>query len=155
MIDDEVKIISIALILAMGAIAAYPLISTRVIIEPHSEIGVLGPNGVIGDYPTNIKTGDPINLFIHVGNNEGRVKYYRVIVRLVPENHSDTAVANLQIIDTLDLFLIGGESRELPLNFSISQPSNNLRINFDLYTYDPGMHSFAYRMRAQLWLSVT
>ena len=155
MIDDEIKIISIAVILAMGAITAYPLLSTLVIIEPHSEIGVLGPKGIIGDYPTNVKTGEPINLFIYVGNNEGRAQYYRIIVKLVPDGSNNTSVANAEIIDTFDLFLMGGENKEISINFSISQPKNNLQFIFELYTYNPEIHSFAYRNRAKLWLSVT
>jgi uncharacterized membrane protein len=159
MIDDEIKIISIAMIFAMGVITVYPIFSTIVIIEPHSEIGVLGPNGKIGEYPTNIKTGDPIRLFIYVGNNEGRAQYYRIIVQLVPtisiNNSNNTKMVNVQTIDTFYLFLMSGQNNTIPINFSISQPNNSTRLTFELYTYNLEAQNFVYRNRNQLWLNVT
>ena len=157
MIDDEIKIISIALIFAMGVITVYPILSTMVIMEPHSEIGVLGPNGKIGDYPENIKVGDLVNLYIFIGNNEGRTQYYRVIFQLVPDNpvSNNTGITNVQTIDTFDLFLMSGKNSTIPISFSISEPGDNLRLRFELYTFNTEAQDLVYKNKAQLWINVS
>jgi uncharacterized membrane protein len=159
MIDTEIKIICITLILAMGVITVYPVLSSRIIIEPSSEIGVLGPDGKIGDYPNNIKAGDSLNLFIYVGNNEGRVQYYRIIVQLLPNTainkSNNTQIVNVQTIDFFDVFLMNGQNKIIPINFTLNQPSNNTRLAFELYTYNSGTQTFVYKNSANLWLTVT
>src|SRR5512138_1612711 len=91
--DDEIKIASIGLIVVMMGITVYPVLSAHRVVEPFSELGILGPNGKLGDYPSELAVGEPISLFLYVGNQEGSAQYYRVDVKLGgrEQNVSDTA----------------------------------------------------------------
>ncbi len=82
MIDDEVKFVAIGLIIIMMCVAVYPVLSAHRIVEPFSELGVLGPDGKLGDYPRNVTAGDVVKLLLYVGNEEGSAQYYRVDVKV-------------------------------------------------------------------------
>ena len=49
--------------------------------EQFSELGVLGPNMRLGDYPSQIVASETIHLYGYVGNQMGEPMYYTVMVK--------------------------------------------------------------------------
>lgn len=158
MIDEEVKIIALALIGVMAGIAVYPVLSANRIVEPFSEIGVLGPTGKLGDYPRLVKVGTPINLFIYVGNEEGRAEYYQVQVKLGSQAQivSDVTPLDTPILAKYDFVLMSGQNVTRPVTLSLLQPGINLRLVFEVHVYDGASGGFVYGQRwVQLWMNAT
>ena len=59
--------------------------------EKFSELGILGPTKVIGNYPTNVTLGSVINLYGFLGNHEGTVEYYQI---LLEQGNTTTFISN-------------------------------------------------------------
>ena len=158
MIDEEVKIMALALIGVMAAIAVYPVLTANRIVEPFSELGILGPAGKLGDYPRLVKVGEPINLFLYVGNEEGRAEYYQVQVKLgsQAQNVSDTTPLDAPILARYDIVLMKGQNVTMPVTLSLPQPGLNLRLVFEMHAYDGASGRLVYNQRwVQLWLNAT
>ena len=77
--DEEVLAVLTAIVIVVGVFAGVQALSTGRVIEPFSELGLLGPSGKIGDYPREVVAGMPILLNIYVGNHEGRTMYYKLL----------------------------------------------------------------------------
>jgi len=148
--DNLFKLVALALIIMLMSVSVYPLIYTRRSIEPSSELGILGPNGKIGDYPTEVVAGKSIHLFIYVGNIEGKVEYYQVQVKLADQasEANDTIPLKTPVLKSYELVLMNGENQTLPVTISFGQPRTNLRLVFELYNFDPKINDFVYN---QLW----
>ena len=158
MIDDDLKIAALACIGVMMVITVYPVLSMNRIVEPFSELGILGPNGKLGDYPREVNVGEKFNLFIYVGNSEGRVEYYRVYAKLgsKAQNVSDSTPFDAPVLASYDLVLMNNQNQTTPVAMSIPQPGINLRLVFELHMFDVDSGQFVYHNRwTQLWLNVT
>ena len=158
MIDEEVKIVALALIAVMAGIAVYPVLSANRIVEPFSELGVLGPNGKLGDYPRLVEVGEPISLFLYVGNEEGRAEYYQVQVKLgsQAQNVSDATPLDAPILAKYDIVLMSGQNVTRPVTLSLPQPGINLRLVFEMHIYDGDSGGLVYNYRwVQLWMNAT
>ena len=157
MMDDEIKIASIGLIVLMMGITVYPVLSAHRVVEPFSELGILGPNGKLGDYPSEVEVGEPVSLFLYVGNQEGSAQYYRVDVKLGgrEQNVSDTAPLEGPIVASYSLALSGGANTTMPITLSLPEPGVNRRLVFELHRFDVEVGEFRYQLWAQLWLNVT
>ena len=157
-IDDEVKAVVIVILIASAAVSVYPILEEGRVVEPFSELGVLGPNGKLGDYPRNLVVGQEFNLFLYVGNHEGVSEYYQVQVKLGDSAHnvSDTTPLDAPIATMYETVLGDGSNTTIPVKMSISQPGTNVRLVFELWRYDVNVHRFVYHQRwTQLWLNVT
>ncbi|MCP8306169.1 MAG: DUF1616 domain-containing protein, partial [archaeon] len=82
MIDEEVSAVVLAVIVVIGIFSVSQAFLAGGVVEPFSELAVLGPNQKIGDYPKNLTAGENFTLYLYVGNHEGKVMYYRVYVKL-------------------------------------------------------------------------
>ena len=80
MIDDNLQAAAVGVIvlIAVFNVSGYYFANRNV--EPFSELGILGPNQKIADYPTSVLTGQNFTLYLYVGNHEGHVMYYQVLV---------------------------------------------------------------------------
>lgn len=156
MMDDELKAVALVLIGLMGAVAVYPILAESRIVEPFSELGVLGPNMKIGDYPRAVTVGERFNLYLYVGNHEGRAQYYRVLVKLGDRsmNVSDTTPLDAPVVASWDFVLPNESNSTLPITLSVGRVGLNQRLVFELWRYvDSG---FVYHQRwNQLWMNVT
>ncbi len=56
--------------------------------ERFSEFYVLGPNGMIEDYPFNVKSGEVNRIILGIRNNMGFSTYYAVLIKV--RNESDS-----------------------------------------------------------------
>lgn len=157
LIDTELKIVTLALIGFMAAVAIYPVLSTNVVIEPFSEIGILGANGKLGDYPKSVTVGNKFNLFVYVGDHEGKSEYYRIQVKLCDEkdNITDTQPLTKDPIISWDLFLMDNQNITFPVTLSLNESGVNKRLVFELNIFEPSNNDFIFKSRAQLWLNVT
>ena len=158
MIDDEVKLITLVLIGAIVVVAISPIIASSKIVEPLSELGILGPNGKLGDYPNEVKVGERVNLFIYVGNQEGRSMYYQVLAKLGDElsTLSDIKTLDATPFAVLKTVLMNGQNTILPITLSFDSVGLNKRLVFELYKYNPDSKSFEYDNKlVQLWLNIT
>jgi len=156
--DEELKAVALVLIGLMGAVAVYPILAEGRIVEPFSELGILGPNMKIGDYPRELAVGEEFDLFLYVGNHEGRVQYYRVLVKLGDRsvNVSDTTPLDAPVVAQYDVVLPNESNSTVPITLSVGRAGLNQRLVFELDRYDVGSGGFVYHQRwNQLWLNVT
>jgi len=151
---------------AATALALVTLIAVFAVMEPiipanqvrFSELGVLGPNMTIGGYPTNVTQGGALRLYCYVGNHEGAVTYYQVMVKL---GNSATFVSNATSADapeihSYSLVLADNKSTTFPVNLKLNTTGTNLRLIFELWTFDISSSQFAYTgLWNQLVINVT
>jgi len=158
MIDDDLKSVTLIILLALAVIAVYPILNEGRVVEPFSELGVLGANGKIGDYPRQLVSGQNFNLTLYVGNHEGRVEYYRVVAKLSDEtsNVSDVSPLDAQVKASWETIISSGSNSTIPVRLSVGSAGLNRRLVFELWRYDVASHDFVYDERwTQLWYNVT
>src|SRR5208337_5587660 len=79
--DKEVSTVALVLVAILAIfVAVQPLLPSNT--EEFSELGVLGPNQTIANYPTVLITGQSFVLYGYVGNHEGVVDYYQMLIKL-------------------------------------------------------------------------
>jgi uncharacterized membrane protein len=154
----EFKAAALVIIGMMAAVAAYPIIAEyRGTVEPFSELGILGPNKMLGDYPNEIGVDQPLKLYIYVGNHEGKIQYYRVVAKLgnINSTVSDSEALDAPVFAYWDIVLPNEENSTIPIQLSISKVGLNQRLVFELHNYDDEIGNFVYHQRwTQLWLNV-
>jgi uncharacterized membrane protein len=124
--------------------------------ERFSEIGVLGPNQTIANYPTSLKAGQHFLLYGYVGNHEGAVGYYDVVIKLGNESTlvSNSTYADAPVLESFYHVLGNNQSWVFPMELAINQSGTNLRLIFELWMYNSS--SFGYTGDwNQLWVNVT
>jgi uncharacterized membrane protein len=149
MIDDEVKAVVLTILLASAIIAVYPIVEERRIVEPFSELGILGSNGKLGDYPHQVAVGQSFNLFLYVGNHEGRCEYYRIVEKLGDQssNVSDVSPLDAPVKASWETILPRESNSTIPISFSVDSAGLNRRLVFELWKYDLSSHEFVYYQR--------
>ena len=158
MIDEEVAAVVLAIVVVAGIIASVYFFFGEEVIEPFSELAILGPNKKLADYPTEVCVNESINLYLYIGNHEGKSMYYKVLVKLGDCNTqiNETIPANASVIAQYERILLNGEKWVTPIALKLSKPGQNLRLIFELWIYDVKNHTFKYHGRwNQLWLNVT
>ena len=151
---------------AATALALVALVAVFVALEPiiptnqagFSELGILGPNMIIGGYPTSVTQGGAVHLYCYVGNHEGTVAYYQVLVKL---GNSATFVSNTTSADapeilSYSLVLADNQSSIFPVTLAMNTTGTNLRLIFELWAYNISISQFAYTgLWDQLMFNVT
>lgn len=155
--DRETTHLALAVVAILAVFAAiYPVLPANG--EAFSELGVLGPNQKIAGYPTSVALGQQFNLYVYVGNHEGEVGYYQVLVK---EGNSGTVVSNstsasLPPVLTESLVLADNSSTIFPVSLSMGTAGLNQRLIFELWMFNSTAGHFAYTgLWAQLWMNVT
>lgn len=147
-LDSEVvAVIAAVVIVALAFSIAYTLRGD--VAEPFSALGLLGPEGKIGNYPEKVHVGEPVKLHIFIQNYEGKPVYYRTLVK-VGENTTlvnETTPANLEPIKTFDIILNHGENVTLPLTLVFNEPLGNAKLIIELWYYDAKKETFVYSGR--------
>ena len=157
-IDDEVKAVSLAVIVVVGVFTASQALLGGRVVEPFSELAVLGSNMKIGDYPGEILTGEAFKLYLYVGNHEGKTMYYSVLVKLgdssTPVN--ETRPMQVPIMAKFERVLLNGENWTRPLTLSIDEEGVGQRVVLELWTYDGSVNDVNYSGQwNQIWINVT
>ena len=158
MIDDEVKAAALVIIGLMGVVAVYPILAESRVVEPFSELGILGPNMKIGDYLRELVVGQRFSLYLYLGNHEGSSQYYRVLAKLGDRglNVSDTEPYGAPVVASWDAVLPNEANTTIPITLSVGLAGLNQRLVFEMHRFDPAKGEFVYHQRwNQLWLNVT
>ena len=148
----------LAILVAVGGSSASQTLFAGRVVEPFSELGVLGPEGKIGGYPREAAVGENFTLYLYVGNYEGRAAYYAVLVKLggVNISVSDVEPMDAPVVARFEVVLPHGGNWTRPVTLSVGEPGLNRRLVFELWVYDTGVKGFKYHSRwCQLWLNVT
>jgi uncharacterized membrane protein len=158
LIDDQITAVAVGilLIIAVSNVSSYYLANRTV--EPFSELGILGPNQKIADFPTTVFTGENFTLYLFVGNHEGHVTYYQVQAKL--GNRSSAVNDNVSLsatpIASYGMVLLNNQTYLHPITLSMSKSGTNVRLVFELWIYQANVSSFAYYHRFnQLYLNVS
>ncbi|MBS7605944.1 MAG: DUF1616 domain-containing protein [Candidatus Bathyarchaeia archaeon] len=156
--DEEVLAVLAAIAIIAAIFAASQTLYAGRVIEPFSELGLLGPYGKIGDYPRNVVAGSPFQLNIYVGNHEGRAIYYRILMKIGNESSVINASTPLSAEPIMDVRVVLGHnsSKIIPISVTLYEPAVNARLVFEMWVYDEDSGIFKYHGRwNQLWINVT
>jgi len=157
-IDKQISYVIMLVILSLGVLTAVPPILPERVVEPFTELGVLGPNMKLGDYPEEVEVGEPFTLFLYLGNRESRVMYYRTLVKFGSELSfaSETEPMDAPVIASYDHVILNDDSVTRQLSLSADTAGSNRRLVFELYKYDEAVDDFVYSGEwVQLWMNVT
>lgn len=157
-LDEKIQAFIMIALLALGILTAAPVIIGDRVVEPFSELGILGPNMKLGDYPREIPSGENIDLYLYLGNHEGTIIYYRVHVKLGDQstNVSDTMPYQGEILSTYERVLDDENNCTIPISISLIETGINKRVVFELYEYKSEIREFEYEGNwVQLWVNVT
>ncbi len=157
-LDSEVLAVLAAIVVVSSVFAGVQLLAGDRVVEPFSELGLLGPEGRIGGYPRSVPAGVPFRLNVYVGNREGRSMYYRVLVKVGTREKAPNATAPLDAEPVAEVraVLVHGSSKTVPVELAIAEPAANTRLVFELWAYDEEAGGFRYRgLWNQLWINVT
>jgi len=156
--DEEVLAVLAAISIVAAALAGSQAFHAGRVIEPFSELGLLGPGGKIGDYPKEVLAGSPFPLNVYVGNHEGKTMYYRVLVKVGDKSSIINASVPLSSKPLMDIRVVLGHnaSRIIPVDVTLYEPASNVRLVFEMWVYNEAAGGFSYHGRwNQLWINVT
>jgi len=157
-LDDEVLAVLTAIVLVSSIVAGVQVLYAGRVVEPFSELAILGPEGKIGNYPKEVVAGSPFTLVVYVGDREGRAVYYKVLVKLGDRSSivNETTPLMAEPITELRAVLSHNSSTTLLINLTLCEPGTRLKLVFELWTFDEATREFKYRgIWNQLWLNVT
>lgn len=157
MIDEQVQAAAVGIIvlIAVFNVSGYYLANRNA--EPFSELGILGPNQKIADYPTSVLAGQNFSLYLYVGNHEGHVMYYQVLVKLGDRSNANTNISLGALpIASYGMVLRDNQTYLSPVTFSLNHNGTNVRLVFELWAYAANTTSFVYDHRSTwIYMNVT
>jgi hypothetical protein len=152
---EQVCAVILGITIIIALVATVPFLLPRNTGEQFSELGILGPNMQLGDYPSIVVAGQPVSLFVYVGNQMGQPIYYNVMVKL-GNNNTATDPAPVTSISQYSSILPNNGTWTFPVSVTLPQPGLNQRIIFELWTYNQTLNQLQYQDRwGQVWLNVT
>lgn len=146
-------VLGITVIIAFFSVSGFLLPKSQG--EQFSELGVLGPNMKLCDYPSQIVASETIHLYGYVGNQMGEPMYYTVMVKL---GNNDTAVnpAPIAPIQQFSQVIPNNQTWTFPVDITLTKSGVNQRIIFELWIYNETVNQNQYHERwGQIWLNVT
>lgn len=151
--NGEVAAVAISLVIILIAfLTAQAFVSGYT--QPFSAIGLLGPSGRIGGYPSTVIVGQPISLYVYVYNHMGVPTWYVVKV-FITSNSTAQPPLNGTPVFVFQRVLANNESWVQPLVFSINS-TGSYRLVGELWMYDPDNLTLVYTGNyIQLWVNVT
>jgi len=157
-LDEEVLAVIAAIVIVASIFAIVQLINSGRVVEPFSELGILGPNMKIGDYPKEVIAGFPFKLYLYLGNHEGKSVYYRILIKLGNKTSiiNETTPLNSTPIMEVRRILTHNSTCIYPLDITLYTPGINKRLIIEMWVYNETTKSFTYYGRwNQLWLNIT
>jgi uncharacterized membrane protein len=123
----------------VGGVAVY-LVSAPKTGQKFTEFYMLGSNGQLADYPTNLTLGESGTVTLGVVNNENENATYRIVITL--DNRTIGAFNNIA--------LSNGATWQQNYTFTPAKTGDNMNLGFELYR---GGLDTPYRS-LQLWITV-
>ena len=126
--------------------------------ERFSELGILGPTQQIGPYPSTAVVGHPFLLYTYVGNHQGAVTYYEVMVKAGDKGTvvSNSTFAAVPALFTRSVVLADNSSTVFPVTVAMPTAGLNQRLIFELWAFNSTTSQFGYTgLWNDLWINVT
>ncbi len=158
MIDEKLRAVVLSVLLFTILFTAYQGLSPETNSESFSELAILGPEKNTSNYPQELQVNQEFTLYSYVGNHEGELTYYQVIVKLGNQSLfiNETTPMDAPIIGTFEKILADNQTWIYPVKLSIEEPGVNQRLVFEMWIYDSDFNSFKYHGKwNQLWLNIT
>jgi len=156
--EQVLAVVTVIIVAASIFAVAQQAMNIRRVVEPFSELALLGPNRMIGGYPREVVAGSPFLLHVYVGNQEGRTMLYKILVKAGNRTSHINGTTPLSAQPLLEIYTVlpHNSSSIIPLNVTLHHPANNLRLVFEMWIFNETSGEFAYHGRwNQLWLNVT
>lgn len=123
--------------------------------EQFSELGILGPNLKLGDYPSEVVSSEKVHLYAYVGNQMGQPMFYTVQVKL-GDNNTAINPANLTSVRQYQQVLPSNGTWTFPVDVTMNKVGDNQRLIFELWVYNATTNLNQYHERwGQIWVNVT
>lgn len=152
---EQVCAIVLITTIALALLAAAQFFLPKSTSEQFSELGILGPNMKLGDYPSEIVASQSVSFYVYVGNQMGIPIYYDVKVKL-GDNTTNVNPATIAPIREYDSIVPNNGTWTFPANITLTQVGLNQRIIFELWIYNQTLNQMQYHERwSQVWLNVT
>lgn len=152
---EQVCAVLLGLTVVVACVCVSAVVFPRVQGEQFSELGVLGPNMKLGDYPSQLVASETANLYVYVGNQMGKPMFYTVMIKL-GNNNTQTNPANATVIQQYQQIVGSNQTWTFPVSITLTQPGLNQRLIFELWTYNETTNHNQYHQRwGQVWLNVT
>ncbi|MGC9171035.1 MAG: DUF1616 domain-containing protein, partial [Thermoproteus sp.] len=149
--DEEVAaVVAAVAVVLLAFVAALEL--RPAVAEPFSAIGLLGPGGKIGGYPSEVSAGQPIRLYIFLYNHMGRPVWYVVEVKV--DNGTVPPPLPSPPVLTIQRLLLEGQNWTAPLTISFNR-TGRWRLVAELWEVYPNGTTAYTGQYVQLWLNVT
>jgi uncharacterized membrane protein len=151
--DSEVLSVVLAIVIVLVTfVAAQSFVGANT--QPFTAIAILGPSGKIGDYPSTVLIGQPINLYIYVYNHMG-VPTWLVVRLYVTNNTGLEPPLNITPIAVYQRVLLNNESWLIPITITLNS-TGTYRLIGELWMYSPSNLTLTYTGNyVQLWINVT
>ena len=150
--DEEVLAVATAIALILVVfVTAQALVSGEA--ASFSAIGLLGPSGKIGGYPSVASVNQSINLYLLVYNHMNRPVWYVVYVYVTNTTASPPIGGEPALV--YQRVLLSNETWITPLSLSLNE-TGRFRIVGELWMYSPVNLTLTYTGEyVQLWVNVT
>ncbi len=126
--------------------------------EQFSQLAILGPNRVIGVYPTTVRIGEPFLLYVYVGNYQGSVQYYRVFIKAGNQSTmvSNSTAAPVPVVFSYSIVLDNNQNATFPISLSMDHSGLFQKLILELWAFNTIRSDFVYTGKwNQLWINVT
>ncbi|MEL9989874.1 MAG: DUF1616 domain-containing protein [Thermoproteus sp.] len=141
--DEEVA----AIVAAVAVVAAaFAVASQFKPVEPFTALGLLGPGGKIGNYPTEVDRGSTVTLYLYVYNHMGHPVWFRVVARYV---QSPNVTASPTGFYVKEFFLGDNQSIVLPVTFVVNSTGV---FKAELWMYQPDGSLIYTNRTVYLWI---
>ena len=155
LISGEVWAVILAIVLVGVVFAISQAVWAKRVIEPFSELGVLGPHMKIGDYPSEVVAGDTLKLYIYVGNHMGKPMLYTVLIKLCNKT-TPVDPAPVEPMMSFTHALLNNGTWIFPISVTLTDVGLNWRLVFELWAYNPDTDRVEYLgLSCWLWINVT
>jgi len=158
LIDDEISVVVATILVVTVAFASFQLFFSGRVVEPFSEMAVLGPEMKVEGYPKTLDVNESFRLHLYIGNHEGRVVYYKVCVKVGSNSTFINGIvpADVPVATFYEVILASGTNKTLQMELSLQKPMVNGRLIFEMWVLNPKSLEFNYHGNwCQLWLNVT
>lgn len=123
--------------------------------ETFSELGILGPNLKLGDYPAEVVASETVHLYVYVGNHMDKPMFYTVMVKL-GNNQTIADPANTPTVSQFMQVVSSNQTWIFPASLTLTQTGMNQRLIFELWVYNETANQVQYGEQwGQIWLNVT
>lgn len=148
--DEEVLAV-VAAVVVVGVALAAALVLRPAVAEPFSAIGLLGPEGKIGGYPSEVAPGASFKLHVYVYNHMGVPVWYVVYVK-VSNSSAEPPLPEAPVLK-LQRLLLHNETWVEPFSVALNS-TGRWRVVAELWAVHPN-GTLAYTGRyVQLWVNV-